>query len=108
MSDTPRTHLLEQHILERLARCQSTDDQIGEDICEAAIIGLRWNTNSSLEEWFPFTAQKIIVLERELADVKERLTDTQHRNGANIVRLERAEAALAEAMRLAYMNDASR
>ena len=38
--------------MERLARCKSTDDTIGEEICEAAIIGLRWNKNSSLEEWF--------------------------------------------------------
>ena len=30
-------------------------------------------------------------------ELKERLSDTQHRNGANIVRLQRAEAHLAEA-----------
>ena len=33
----------------------------------------------------------------EIKDLQERLTDTQHRNGANIVRLERAEDELAEA-----------
>ena len=67
MSDKP---LLEQHILERLARCQSTDDPIGEKICEEAIVGLRWKNNSSLEEWFPFTAESIARLEAERGSLR--------------------------------------
>jgi len=70
MSDKP---LLEQHILERLARCQSTDDPIGEQICEAAIVGLRWKNNSSLEEWFPFTAESIARLEAECGSLRAQI-----------------------------------
>lgn len=33
-----------------------------------AEIGARWRQNSSLEEWFPFTAQKLKTLEAELGN----------------------------------------
>lgn len=55
----------EQHISERLARCLQVDDAIGAEICEAAYVGLKWRDNSSLEEWFPFTAKELDRLRSE-------------------------------------------
>lgn len=58
----------EQQILNRMARCLNTDDAIGAAICEHAITGLSWHTNSSLEKWFPITAENVARLELEAAD----------------------------------------
>ena len=60
----------EQQILHRLARCLDTDDKVGEAICEAALIGLKWNINSSLAEWFPLTSERLDALEAELRCAK--------------------------------------
>lgn len=49
--------------------------------------------NESIE--FHAAVTELIALRAELADTRERLTDTQHRNGKNIIRAERAEAELA-------------
>ncbi len=36
---------------------------------ELAAIGARWRKDSSLEKWFPFTAQELTDLRKALADV---------------------------------------
>ena len=36
------------------------------DLLACAEIGARWRANSSLEEWFPFSAQKLKSLEAEV------------------------------------------
>lgn len=45
----------------------------GEDGLEDAEIGRQWRENSSLEKWFPITAERLAALEAENAALKRDL-----------------------------------
>ncbi|MDP3939784.1 MAG: hypothetical protein Q8R92_16830 [Deltaproteobacteria bacterium] len=105
MSDTPRT----PSGYETAARLGNEIDLLRcelSELREDAAVGRKWRTNSSLEEWFPLSAEEIVRLRRELADAKERITelinevlrraDSYHHWRHHFERAEKAVAALAE------------
>lgn len=47
---------------------QPTPAVASSDLLACAEIGARWKANSSLEEWFPFSAQKLKSLEAEVGN----------------------------------------
>ena len=76
----------------------------GEDGPDDAEIGRQWRENSSLEKWFPLTAERLAALEAEHAALeRSRATYFAERNSARDAwrkRVKRCEA-LEAALRLA-------
>ena len=75
MSDTQEVIVDAEQIGHRMARCLNVNDAEGAVICELALIGLKWNTNSALEEWFPMSSDRLFRLERENAELRQKLTE---------------------------------
>ena len=73
MSDAQEVTVDTEKINNRMARCLNVDDAEGAVICELALIGLKWNTNSALEEWFPMSSDRLFRLESENAELRQRL-----------------------------------
>lgn len=73
----------------------------GEDGPTDADIGRQWRENSSLEKWFPITAERLVALEAENAALK-REAHTWWAAARDAAKAERARCALRVALHSQY------